>query len=234
MMRVRKITVDSDGYKIHGILHYSDKTAPLVITSHGLFSSKDSSKYIEIADKFCAEGFNVLRFDYRGCGESEGSILDSTVQFRVHDLLNIIDSVSDEFRNIFLLGSSLGGVISIIVARKVDAISGIICWSTPYNLRRLAIKFRNEIPDRIYREFLSIDLGKYVNGLCNILIIHGQCDELVPIDDAFLIYEDAEAPKCLYIIGDADHRFTNPHHRKIAINESIIWLKRILKFSVSL
>ena len=86
-MKVEKVSFNSDGYKISGILHIPNVLSrACVIASHGLLSSKNSEKYIALGERLSQEGFSMLRFDFRGVGESEGRIEDDTVSRRIVDL----------------------------------------------------------------------------------------------------------------------------------------------------
>ena len=57
-----------------------------MIASHGLLSSKDSEKYIALGERLSKEGIAMLRFDFRGIGESEGRLEDDTISRRITDL----------------------------------------------------------------------------------------------------------------------------------------------------
>ena len=51
-MNVEKVSFQSEGQRISGILHLPDeKNPPCVIASHGLLSSKDSEKYIALGER---------------------------------------------------------------------------------------------------------------------------------------------------------------------------------------
>ena len=93
-MRTEKVSFQSEGQRISGILHLSDqKNPPCVIASHGLLSSKDSEKYTVLGEKISREGMAMLRFDFRGIGESEGSEEDNTVSKKITDLSAAIDFI---------------------------------------------------------------------------------------------------------------------------------------------
>jgi hypothetical protein len=119
-MVVEKVSFKSKGNKISGILHLPEgKNPPCVIASHGLLSSKDSEKYIAIGQRLSQKGIAMLRFDFRGIGESEGRLKDDTVSRRIADLdsaIPFVRSYPGMGNRIGLLGSSLGGYISLIVA----------------------------------------------------------------------------------------------------------------------
>jgi len=93
-VKTEKVFFESEGMKISGILHLPDqKNPPCVIASHGLLSSKDSEKYIALGEKISREGMAMLRFDFRGIGESEGSEEDNTVSKKIADLSAAIDFI---------------------------------------------------------------------------------------------------------------------------------------------
>ena len=62
----------------------------------------------------------------------------------------------------------------------------------------------------------------------NLLVIHGEKDETVPVEHARRIYEAARKPRKLEIVAGADHVFSNPQHRHRAIDKSVEWFKKYL------
>jgi fermentation-respiration switch protein FrsA (DUF1100 family) len=80
-MRTEKVSFESEGYRISGVLHLPDEENPAcVIASHGLLSSKDSEKYIALGERMSGEGMAMLRSILSG--ESEGEE-DNTVSKRL-------------------------------------------------------------------------------------------------------------------------------------------------------
>ena len=72
-------------------------------------------------------------------------------------------------------------------------------------------------------------MAKAVRELsCPLLIVHGSLDEQVPLSHAEVLYENANEPKNFQIIEDGDHRLTNPHHRRRAIELTLGWFKQYL------
>lgn len=93
-MRIEKVSFNSEGHRISGILHLPDREhPPCVIASHGLLSSKNSEKYIALGERFSREGIAMLRFDFRGIGESEGREEDNTISNKLVDLGSAIDFI---------------------------------------------------------------------------------------------------------------------------------------------
>jgi fermentation-respiration switch protein FrsA (DUF1100 family) len=58
-----------------------------------------------------------------------------------------------------------------------------------------------------------------------ILIIHGESDELIPVEHAYKLFKAAKEPKKLEIIKGADHSFSNIEHLNKLIELSINWFK---------
>jgi dipeptidyl aminopeptidase/acylaminoacyl peptidase len=219
-------------YGLAGVLHSPSEEAPTcIITCHGLMSSKDSEKYVEISRRLCGEGFAVLRFDFRGCGESGGRFEDTSLTGRIEDLESALDFVKEQgYESIGVMGSSLGGTVAILTAAKDKRVKALVTWATPCHLDEL---FQEEVIEGL--EKLKLDAKKYdvVKAVkemhCPILIVHGSLDEQVPLSHAEVLYENANEPKSIQIIEGADHRLTNSTHRKRAIELTLNWFKKYLK-----
>jgi dipeptidyl aminopeptidase/acylaminoacyl peptidase len=177
----------------------------------------------------------MLRFDFRGCGESEGNKDYITVSQRIIDLGSAIDfirSLPGMGEKVGLVGSSLGGYLSLIQASKDPRVKAIVIWATPLFLDDLGSKKQCEdypIPGKAFFEDLPRHrLSSLLPKISTCLVIHGDEDELVPIDQAWEIFHGLGIPKEIHIIEGADHRFTNPIHRKEALDLSVEWLKKYL------
>lgn len=81
---------------------------------------------------------------------------------------------------------------------------------------------------RFYKKNLIFDLSDSLGQLRNILIFHGDEDEIVPPSDAEEIFLKASKPKKLIIQKGGDHPMNNPAHQREFVRESIAWFRRIL------
>lgn len=235
-MKIEKVSFMSEGQKISGILHLPEKEhPPCVIASHGLLSSKDSEKYIALGNKLSQEGMSMLRFDFRGVGESEGRIEDDTVSGRIADLGSAIyfaQSHPGLGNRIGLVGSSLGGYVSLIHASMEKEIRAVVIWSTPFHLDNLRSKRQKE-DDPLPGEAFFKDLPKHrllplLPKVSNCMVIHGEEDELVSVNQAWEVFQGLGESKEIHVIEGADHRLTNPGHRQRAMNLSADWFKKYL------
>ena len=236
MMRAERVTFKSEGQDISGILHLpEEENPPCVVASHGLLSSKDSEKYVALGNRLPQEGIAMLRFDCRGIGESEGRIEDDTVSRRMIDLGSAVDFIRsrrDLGNRIGLLGSSLGGYVSLMKASMDQGIRAVVVWATPYHLDDLKSNQGTEghpLPGKaFFKDLPKHRLLPRLSEISNCMVIHGETDELVPVDQAWEIFDSLGAPKEIHIIEGADHRLTDPAHRRRAIELSAEWFKKYL------
>lgn len=232
------IRVESSGLRISAVFHRPiPGTFPVVICCHGLLSHKDSEKYRAIAEALVEQDIGVVRFDFRGCGESEGELSKSHVSARLEDLRNVMRSVRkiDGFNGkTGLVGSSLGGFLSILAACESVSEIPLVLWSTPVYLKPLSSRLRGSsaLPFVPTEEYLR-DLGKYrpednLDKLRAVLILHGTMDDLVSVSSAFTIFSGVNPPKELHVLNDADHRFTDSRAREFGIKATCRWFRRYL------
>ncbi|HEA67742.1 MAG TPA: alpha/beta fold hydrolase [Desulfobacterales bacterium] len=236
-MKVKSFNTRSEGYKIEGNIHFpvNHQSAPCVICSHGLFSSKESPKFIAMAEQLAGEGFVAIRYDHRGCGMSEGKIEETTVSNRLKDLDSILDFVGERFsitRRIGLFGSSMGGYISLLKAAQATLVSAVVVWATPFKLGRTRSDYNEEgyplLKESFYEDLNNHKLLDVLGGIKRCFVIHGQKDELVPVRHSNKIYENLADPKKIEIFPGGDHRFTNVTDRKRAMALSVKFFKNYL------
>jgi len=120
----------ADGVTIRGHLFGDGKT--LVILSHMLPS--DQTSWYGFAEELAKAGYSALTFDFRGYGESEGSRELSKID---HDVEAAIETMRDEgYASIYLVGASMGGTASLIVAARQE-VAGVVAVSAPANFEGL-------------------------------------------------------------------------------------------------
>lgn len=218
------ITFKSDGFTLTGTLHLPEVSpAPMVIGCHGLMADRNSPKQVELAEACCRKGIGYFRFDHRGCGDSEGEFYQVTSPAgRQQDLLDAIRLVRSQETcngNIGLFGSSMGGTVCISVS-PLEKIDTLVTLAAP-----LHSHFKQAENNPLHTPF---DITPEACQVGNILIFHGECDEVVPLSHARSLYDRARHPKKLTIQPGGDHRMSNPEHQSIFIRESVAWFKKYL------
>jgi pimeloyl-ACP methyl ester carboxylesterase len=101
---------------------------------------------VRLAWKLAASGLTVLRFDYRGVGESTGSIdrFDLEQPF-VDDLLAAVhEGRSLGIQRSYLVGFCFGALTALAAAPKLDEVEGLVLVSAPWLIRNEWTKDRGQ------------------------------------------------------------------------------------------
>lgn len=110
------IVLTNEGEKIFGVLHLPkgiDKP-PCVLVLHGLGGHKTGRfrVYVDLAESLVKAGIAVLRFDFRGSGDSEGSFAEMTLNGEISDALVVLKFLHKDSRidnqRIGIFGRSMG------------------------------------------------------------------------------------------------------------------------------
>jgi uncharacterized protein len=232
-LKTERVTFLSEGRRIKGILELPDGDAKTcVVASHGMQSSKESEKYIALCGRMAGEGMGCLRFDFTGCGESEGGPGEGTVTQRVADLAAAVAWVrnrGDVGEKIGLAGSSLGGYVSLLLAARDPGIGAVVTWATPFHLDDLPGKRNDEgyaaVGGAFFDDLPSHCLAPLLPRVSKALVIHGDADELVPPDHAREIFQALSGPKEIHIIEGGDHRLIDPDQRNRALDLTVAWFR---------
>lgn len=229
---------DSNKNKLMGILSNpsDNKNNPIIILCHGLTSNKESIAFPTFEKLFNEKNISTFRFDFFGHGESEGLFENITITKAVDGILNAIKFLKDlGYKKIGLIGSSFGGIVSIIASSKTNDlfVLGLKCPVSDYEEQMKLKKSEEEIqmwkeigfdfyirPNKdalrinytFYEDFKNNDAYKAAEKI-NIptIIVHGDKDEKVPIEQSIKISKIIKNCK-LEIIEDCDHYFSKKEH----------------------
>ncbi len=213
-----------DGLLLRGVLHLPENENPdLVVGSHGLEGSKDSAKQQILAKLLVENGMAFFRFDHRGCGQSQGNFIkDTSLETRTRDFICAIHHVTGlgkTSKNLAIFGSSMGGATCInswetILQMDINLCGTVLC-SAPVKSRSIenipteANDIRPALPLSFFEENLLFDITNKAGALANVLIFHGDADNVVPVSNAHNIFSAAKDPKHLIIHKDGDHQMTS-------------------------
>src|SRR5262250_2612981 len=120
-----RVTFDSGGLKLAGVLHLPDRSGarerrPAFLILHGFGSSKDSGGSVASAKLFAELGYAALRFDMRGCGQSEGARGRVICLEQVEDTRSALSFLAGrpeiDADRIGVMGASFGAAVAIYTA----------------------------------------------------------------------------------------------------------------------
>ena len=210
-------------------------TIDVVILCHGFLSNKNSRTNLHLTQLLIPKGLSTLRFDWFGMGESTGRFSDITVTTCRSQLDAILEYIKTKgYRNIGLVGSSFGGLLSILFAANHPELFAIgLKCPVPDFPEMLEREFgkdglrqwqqTNTIPNvmggaepidlnfKFYencKDFNAYAQAKQISTPC--LIVHGQQDELVPIHQIEQLNKNLAGRKKLLLLKKANHHFGRP------------------------
>jgi len=105
--------------------HLTPGSSPTILFLPGYASDMSGTKALALEAWAKAHGRAFLRFDYGGCGKSEGAFEEQTLAGWRDDALALIDQLIEG--PVLLVGSSMGGWIALLAARlRPQRIAGIV------------------------------------------------------------------------------------------------------------
>jgi len=246
---------DEWGHRVSAVLSRSDQpTATAVVLCHGFLSNKNSTTNQTLTSMLNNRGVATYRFDFFGQGDSEGRFEDITTSLAVGQTkAAVAQIISRGYKRIGLVGSSFGGLVSILTtAQQPD----IACLALKCPVVDFAEELRLEFgPDemarwqatdtvpnlmggaervrlkyRMYEDCLQqIAYGPAAQITTPTLIVQGECDELVPLHQSRRLLEALRGPKRLDLLPGADHQFTRGEDFRTMTTAITEWLVTHLK-----
>ena len=205
---------------------------PTIVFLPGYGSDMEGSKAIALDAWAEAQGRAMLRFDYRGCGQSEGVFGEATLDDWRDDALDLIDGLTDG--PLILVGSSMGGWLMLLIAldrpERVAALVGIAAapdftsWGYD-DAQRAAIENDGLIaiehpdydaPEITTRAFLhsgqaNLLLEDEIPIDCPVRLLHGQDDRDVPPSIAFRLGRALRSADVqTMLVKGGGHRLSRP------------------------
>ncbi len=192
-----------------------------VLHFHG--KSDNMSGHLRFVDWLPAEGFNVLLFDYRGFGESEGHPSPRGVHQDALAALEYVRSRAD-LDPVLVFGQSLGGAIAIAAVAEAGSadVRAVVTESTLSSYRLVV---RDQIGKMARASFLRWPLSwlvvnnryspdRVIDRLAPIplLLIHGTDDEGIPIYHCHRFFSRAREPKQMWVVEGGKHLDTFTVH----------------------
>lgn len=229
---------DSKGNKLLGTLSIPEQADSVVIISHGFQSSKEGKLYIQLQDELNREGIGTFRYNYYGHGQlyCKGSKYrvskDITLSKSVDSIKAAIEFVrSKGDYGVGLMGSSFGGLISLVAASQDSNIKALALkspvsepikfWRNRIGDERIAkwkqegILQYNELGENYelnysFWEDLNIydTLEMAKNITCPVLIVHGDSDSVVPITESYGLAKIVSTE--VKVVKGANHDYADP------------------------
>ena len=193
-----------DGVRLHAWLFESGQSdAPLVIWFHG--NAGNITERSQIAQELRRRGLDILLFDWRGYGKSEGEPTENALYRDAEAVYE--GSIAELHRKpeqIALYGESLGGPYAAWVAMRHKSRCVVIENSFP-SLRELGNTLYSPVPLGYFAP-CSMTTTRWLNKAgVPVLVMHGKGDQVIPFSLGMRLYDDLRVPKKLLVSETANH-----------------------------
>ena len=261
---IKPVIFRNEGQNLVGILHIPDGLsyegrAPGIVMFHGFTGNKSEAHrlFVHVARSLCDSGFIVLRFDFRGSGDSDGDFEDTTLPGEVSDAERALSLLMrqryiDRAR-VGVLGLSMGGRVAAILASMDARIRFAILYSPalgPLKERMLSRISREEVDKLDKGEAAEVSPGFYLKKQffetvdyiipssimsrvkIPILIVHGDRDQVISVDEVRKCFDSIRGVNDrneLYIVRGGDHTFSKREHTREVISKTLEWIHKVVQ-----
>lgn len=233
-MKREPVSLKVDGIPIIGELFHPEdgEMLPGLCICHGIPSGMPADPgdggYPKLAEQFCSAGFLTIIFNFRGTGSSGGNF---DMAGWVRDLEAVIDFLYERPEvgksRICLMGFSGGAATSAYVAAHDPRVARVALCACPAEFKGFADPKRKEFsldhfrqiglirdrdfpgsPDEWLNSFKEVTPIRWIDQIAPrpLLVLHGEDDDLVGVDQAWQLYHKALEPKEIVVVGGAGHK----------------------------
>lgn len=125
-----------DGIKLCALInkYKGEKPQGNIVMAHGLNNDKDEDEsFVKLSRILNKRGYNTLRFDFRGHGDSEGDSENVTIAGELIDLkrsIQLFDDILGKPSKYIIVASSFGASASILyISENEERIEKLILWN---------------------------------------------------------------------------------------------------------
>jgi len=239
------------GERLFGTYHQPDTPSEYgIVMGHCFTCTRHTGILRQAASRLTDAGFHVLRFDFSGNGQSEGSFIETTYSKFITEMADAADFLKTRgVKWLGLAGHSMGAAVAILAAsglsgiQAVCAIAGRLTTLDPSGIfspaqmqqfretGRLQFVSRGrqlELDSRFISDMLSYDMQAVVTFLnLPLLVLHGTHDDIIPADQALPAKAVHPDHLELFMISGADHFFSQEEHRDAAARKIAAWFSKI-------
>jgi esterase/lipase len=218
-----------------------DASKPMIIFCGGFRSDMQGTKAIFLEEYAQKNEYGFIRFDYSGHGKSEGKFEDGTISSWTKDAYTIMSDLSGD-RDIILVGSSMGGWISLLLGAQMDKkLVGLIGLAAAPDFSKdmfsqFSAAMKMDLTEKGFTELPNdysddpyiitralIDDGAHqcilhapIDINCPVILLQSKCDTAVQWEKALKIQDKLTSDRVdVILLKDGDHSLSRPQDLKL-------------------
>ena len=218
-------------------VHHDAGDGRWIVFCHGFRSDKTGS-YEARCRAAVEAGYDAVRFDFRGRGDSTGAFRESTLTTRIEDLRAVLERFDPPSYALF--GSSFGAKTAFHAATAASRLEALIARS-PATYNRAFEEYRgiveregelryddgDAIDSRFFEDFDDYPFESVVGRLdVPVAVFHGTADASVPITDSFEAAAALDTDVSLTKYTGEGHRFSEPAEARLR-RQAFGWLDTV-------
>lgn len=215
-----------------------------IVFAHGYGKNREQEDIpvLPLFKKFHDAGYNVLTFDFRGSGKSEGDRVTVGAKEQDDLLTAVRYAKSRSSKPVVLYGISMGAATSLVTAPKAD-VAGVIADSPFSDLKdylETNLPVWSGLPNIPFTPVI-LQVTPFLTGLnpervkpieairrldYSVLLIHGKGDDAIPVRENEKIHQAARQ-SILWVTNNGGHVQSYKHDRKAYEEKVLTYLEDI-------
>lgn len=218
--------LSADGTKLHGwwIRNRARPVRGCVVFSHG--NAGSMGHHLGFALWLTRAGYDVMMFDYRGYGRSEGKVGRKGMIEDVRAALEFAATRCLKRKQpLISYGHSLGGAKSLVAITqgRIEPLRAVVVDATFSSYREMARLLGGRIAAGLVSDELAPLAAVPKISPLPLLVVHGRRDPVVPFAQGLKLFQAAGQPKTLFDVREG-------HHGNCLSRDDGAYRKRLLKW----
>lgn len=190
-----------DGLLLNSLLFKADSTKGVIIFLHGNAGALDT--WGQLAPFYTGQNYDILFFDYRGFGKSDGKIENQSQLFR--DVQTVYDTIKAKYSEdrITIIGYSIGTGLATYLASKNNP-QKLILIAPYYSLTNVVKSICPVLPKFIIK--YKLETYKYISD-CSmpVTIFHGNEDQVIDYENSVMLSNLLRTKDNFILIDNVGH-----------------------------